>query len=435
MKRTNPLILLIQSWPNGIISYYVAVLSLIIMALYYWFLPPLMILWGLVWIVDIQNKIRSWIKIPRYHKFLYILSVGFFFWQIVGLLYSDNKHEGWRNIALRLSLILFPLVLISPGEMIQKKANHLMRLFAICTFILLIICIAHAFYRSINFQNGILYFNPHPQVNSWLNYFYGIQLSIFHHPSYMSLYILFSVFIAMEAFLDKLIKRSRRIFWLVISIILLLSIYLLSSRGEIFATILAVPMYFLFRYKAIGINRIAGLIIILCIFILIPVCISNPRFYYYFGKGSNVELSNRIPKESRIAIWKSAFNIIGRNFIFGVGTGDIQNELNKEYYRSGDKDLASVKNLNTHNQFIEILLENGSIGLILFITFIGMMLYISISEGNILYIMFILIVFVSFLFETMLNRLAGVSFFALFSFLLLHLKSVPGTLSEQKSDA
>ena len=435
MKGINQLITRIQSWPDGIISYYVAVFSLIIMALYYWFLPPLMILWGLVCLIDIQKKIRLWLQIPRSHKILYFLSVSFFLWQIIGVMYSDDLHEGWRNITLRISLILFPLVLISPGEMVQKKANHLLRLFAICTFILLTICIGYAIYRSINFQNGIWTFNPHPPVYTWLNYFYGFELSIFHHPSYLSLYILFSVFIAMEAFLDKSIRKRKRIFFLIISIILLLSIYLLSSRGEILATIIAVPIYFLFRYKEIGINRIAGLFIIICIFVLIPICISNPRLHYYFRTDSNVELSNKIHKESRLAIWKSAFKLISKNLVFGVGTGDIQNELNKEYYQSGDKDLTNVKNLNTHNQFIEILLENGLIGLILFITFIGMMLYISISERNIIYIMFILIVFISFLFETMLNRLAGVSFFALFSFLLLHVKSISNPLSEQKSYA
>jgi len=239
----------------------------------------------------------------------------------------------------------------------------------------------------------------------------------------------------MEAFLDKSIRKMKRIFWLIISIILLLSIYLLSSRGEILATVFAVPVYFLLRYKVMGINRIAGLFIIICIFVLIPICISNPRLHYYFRTDSNVELSNKIHKESRLAIWKSAFKLISKNLVFGVGTGDIQNELNKEYYQSGDKDLTNVKNLNTHNQFIEILLENGLIGLILFMTFIGMMLYISISERNVIYILFILIVFVSFLFETMLNRLAGISFFALFSFLLLHVKSISSPLSEQKSDA
>lgn len=422
MKKINQIFLKIQGWSDSSIPYYIAVFSLIIMPIYYWYLPPIMVLWGIVWLIDVQKKVKYWFQIPRYHKLLYILSVFFFVWQILGLLYSDNQHEGWRNIALRLSLFLFPLVLISPGYMIRQKANHLLRLFALSTFSYLLICFGFAFYRSLSFQNGLWIFNPHPPVYDWLNYFYGFELAIFQHPSYLSMYILFSVFIAFEAFLDKSIKKDKRIFWLILSIILLISIYLLSSRGEILVTILAVPIYFWFKYKILGVNRIAGIFIIICIFVLIPIFISNPRLHYYFRGESKMEWSNKIQKESRIAIWKSAFSIIRKNFVFGVGTGDIQDELNKEYKQTGDHDLLIVRNLNAHNQFIEILLENGLIGLILFISLSGIMLYISISEGNLIYMMFIIIVLFSFLFETMLNRLAGVSFFSLFSFLLLHAK-------------
>jgi len=111
---------------------------------------------------------------------------------------------------------------------------------------------------------------------------------------------------------------------------------------------------------------------------------------------------------------------VHNNFVFGVGTGDIQDELNKEYQLEGVKVLAIANNLNTHNQFLEVLVENGFIGILLFLWLFGIMFYVSLKEANIIYLMFILIAFISFLFETMLNRLAGVSFFPLFSFLLIH---------------
>jgi O-antigen ligase len=106
--------------------------------------------------------------------------------------------------------------------------------------------------------------------------------------------------------------------------------------------------------------------------------------------------------------------------VFGVGTGDIQDELNKEYKLLADKDLAIENNLNAHNQYLEVLIENGCIGFLLFLSLFAMMIYISVREGNLIYLIFTLIVFVSFMFETMLNRLAGVSFFSLFSFLLIY---------------
>lgn len=407
-------------WLTGSITYYFAFITMIIIPVYHWFLPPFMILWGVFWLFEIRTRTKDIQHIAPHNKLLFILFILFFAWQIIGMLYSDNPKEGWRNITIRLSLFLFPLVLISPGDMIRRKVTTLLRLFALSTFFYLIICFGYALYRSINFQNGILTFNPHLPVYTWLNYFYASELAIFQHPSYLSMYALLSVFIAFESFFDRLVSKNQRIFWLLVSIILLVSTYLLSSRAGILATIITVPLYFSYKYRIMDVNRKVGLFVLLSIFILVPILISNPRLNYYFKGESKKEWSNKMLKESRIIIWKAAFNIIRHNVVFGVGTGDIQDELNKEYKRIGDTDLALDKNLNAHNQFIEVLLENGLIGLILFFSLFGMMLYISISERNLIYMMFILIVLFSFLFESMLNRLAGVSFFALFSFLLVH---------------
>jgi hypothetical protein len=48
--------------------------------------------------------------------------------------------------------------------------------------------------------------------------------------------------------------------------------------------------------------------------------------------------------------------------------------------------------------------------------------YIALNKKNILLGLFIISVIIFFIFETMLNRLAGVSFFGLFSFLLIYAK-------------
>ena len=54
------------------------------------------------------------------------------------------------------------------------------------------------------------------------------------------------------------------------------------------------------------------------------------------------------------------------------------------------------------------------IGFSIFLSILGFMIYIAIKEKNLLYGLFILMMFVFFMFESILNRLAGVSFFSLF---------------------
>ncbi len=412
-------------------SYCIAFVAMIIIPIYHWYLPPFMILWFVVWLIEIRLRSVELRHIPRNYLILFFLFVLFYLWQIFGMTYSDNPHGGWRNIILRISLLLFPLVLFSPGQMIQKNIKILLRIFALSTVSFVIFCVIYAIFRSISFTGGTFQFNPHPKVEDWLNYFFASEFSIFQHPSYLSMYAIFSVFIAAEAFLDKSVKEIHKVFWSVVLVCLLISVYLLASRAEILAAFIATLVYLLFKLrirsvkKTIGFLTIIGLIIF---FILIPVFKSNPRFSSYFDEQSKEELSSKILEESRLTIWKSSLILIKNNFIFGVGTGDIQDELNKEYSLIPGNNLAIQNNLNAHNQYLEVQLENGLIGTILFLSVFGLMVYIALKEKNTLYLIFVIIVFISFMFETMLNRLGGVAFYSLFSFLLLK----PPALSDRR---
>jgi O-antigen ligase len=412
-----------ELWSKGILTFYISAILMVVLPVYHWYLPPFMIFWGFLWLVELRLKIFDWENIEKKKKILFILFLLFFGWQLIGMIYSDNHKEGWRNIELRLSLLLFPLVLIAPGCNIRLRIRPLLRLFSLATFAFILVCFGYAMYRSLSSQNGVVVFNPHPPIDTWLNYFYGSEFAIFQHPSYLSMFLLLSIFIAFESVLDKTNKMVYQSLWLVISIILLLSIYLLSSRAEILAAIITIPLFFLFKFRNSGKKKVIILSAILCVFILIPILVSNPRFKYYMQIGKETELTTKMLNESRLSIWKVALNIISEFPVLGVGTGDIQDELNEGYRLSGSDDLKVNYTMNAHNQFLEIILEHGLIGLSIFIAILAVMFYIAFSEKNILYMMFLFIVIFSFLFETMLNRLAGVSFFSLFSFLLIHIES------------
>ena len=393
---------------------------MIILPVYHWFLPPFMILWGVFWLVEVSTGTRDAQKVTLHQKMLFILFILFFAWQVFGMLYSDNPQDGWRNITLRLSLVFFPIVLISPGYKIRLKVTTLLQLFALSTLFISMVCFGYAFYRSFNFQNWILTFDPQVPVDDTMDYFHAIPFAIFQHPSYLSMYVLFSVFIAFESLSDRLVLKYQRYFWFAVSIILLVSIYFLSSRAVILATIILIPIYVFLKLRILRINKYLGMSILVGVILLLPIYLTNPRINKYLKCRTGEELSDMTLEEPRINIWNAVNPIIKRNILFGTGIGDIQDELNKEYIKTGNTKLSTRK-VNAHNQYLEIVLENGLIGLFLFLSLFGMMLYISISEGNLLYLMFLLIVIISFLFETMLNRLAGGSFFALFSFLLIHI--------------
>lgn len=118
----------------------------------------------------------------------------------------------------------------------------------------------------------------------------------------------------------------------------------------------------------------------------------------------------------RIVVWNFSFDIIAQNPA-GVGTGDVKDRLFREY-RSHGYDLFAEKGLNAHNQFFQTGISIG-IGamLLLFLVIIGPVL-LARKNLNPVSAAFVILIFMTCLFESYLERQAGIIFF---SFMLVTL--------------
>jgi O-antigen ligase len=402
------------------LSYVFALLSVIVMPIYVDYLPPLMILWFLSRVLENLYRKENFIKVERTYLYLFILVILFFLWQVTGLFYSDDTHMAWLNIFSRLSLVLFPVVLLNPGTEVKSKAPLLIKIFAFSTFLYLVFCFGYAFFRSVSFTTGQLIFNPVPPDYKWLNYFFGSDLTIWHHPTYVAMYVLFSVIAALESFFDTNLKLKFRMLWLFLSVFLLASLYFLSSRSAILAGIVLISFYIVVKLNDLGKKTLLWLWIFLMLIIVAPFLISvvnhkqNNINTFFFSQ----QASNKAERDPRNVIWRSSLEVAENNLLLGLGIGDVRTELTKEYLRIGQTNMAKVR-LNAHNQFLEILLESGIIGLTFFAGFFAYMIFVAINKRNLLYGSFLLMMLMFFMFESVLYRLAGMTFFSLFSFLLL----------------
>jgi O-antigen ligase len=405
---------------KGYYSYLVAIITVIILAVHVQYLPPCLILWCLVWLLENRPRFKYIWQNNRYFSTLGILFGIYYLWQVFSLTYTSDMKLGMNNLFGRLSLLLFPLVLFYPGETIRNRAKILLKIFAISTFLFIVFCFCHAFLRSVYMLNGHWTFNPHPQERSWLNYFYGSDLTTPQHPSYAAMYVVLAFFICFESWFDFSNDFSKRIWWLIIGFFLLISQYFLSSRAGILASMLMVPFYFIFKLRQSGKGRYVWIGIIVIVILLIPVILNNQRVDYLSGSMSKKQSGYIRQKDPRLIIWDSALQIAKNHLLLGVGIGDVRTELTLEYKRIGENKMAGEK-LNAHNQFLEVLVENGIIGVILILSIFIYMAWLAYTGKNLMYGLFIIIVFIFFQFESMLYRLAGVSFFSLFSFLLMHI--------------
>jgi O-antigen ligase len=121
---------------------------------------------------------------------------------------------------------------------------------------------------------------------------------------------------------------------------------------------------------------------------------------------------------ARLMVWQCSIEIIKENFIFGVGTGDVKTELIKKYKEKGI--LQALKeSLNAHSQYMQTFIALGFVGFIILLSCLIFPAIHSFKQGNILFILFILLFAFHIMVESMLERQGGVVFFAFFySFLL-----------------
>ncbi len=411
-----------QLLKQGYFTYISALLTIIILPIHVQYLPPFMIMWMLFWMLENLPRIRNlYINIEPVNKILFVLFVLYYLWEVVGLIYSNDLKMGLLNLFGRLSLVLFPIILLFPGEMIKSRIKTILRLFAAGAFVYMLFSLCFALYRSLNFQDGTWTFNPHPPEFWWLSYFYAAELIPSQHPSYITLYVLLSVLISFESSFENSLKSSYRILWLITGLFLLVSIYFLSSRAGILSSLILVPLYFLFKFKKHGKGRFAWIGIAVIAIALLPLIVKNQRVASLYNAFFHEQEQPEKTKEPRFIIWDVTLKVARQNLLLGVGIGDVRTELEKEFEQIGEEVMANEK-YNVHNQFLEVLLENGLIGFVIFLAIFVSMIYIAIMDKNLLYGCFIFMILVSFMFESMLYRFAGVSFFSLFSFLLLHVK-------------
>ena len=420
---TSLLIYFKNSLEKERLSFFFACICIFLIPFYTAFIPPFMILWLISRIFEISIDYKKYRIVPQYSRSaltLAILFMIFFLSEAATLIYTENLSNGLNIVFSRLSLLVFPLLFILPGQYLTKNVKFLTKIFAVGTVLYIIYCFLYAVIRSVSFVDGQVILNTHPPEGYWMSYFFGSFFSVNQHPSYAAMFVNLSILVAMESILDS-DNRKERYFWILSSMILFASVYFLSSRAGFITIFITIPLYLFIKLKS-SIKKFSLIIILISLIIAgVFVVKTNERINIILGYVADGSIREKIASDGRILIWKSALEVIKKNPLTGVGIGDVRDELMEIYENVGDEDIIKSR-YNAHNQFIEITVEGGLISLFIFLSLVVYMVYTAITRQNLILGQFLIIILVFFMFETVLYRLAGVSFFSLFSFLLLYYK-------------
>ena len=365
----------------------------------------------------------TWLFTNNFSKFWFYFKtrplgwffIGYFVWMLVGLIYSDNLEAANNDIIQKLTFVLFPVILLFNDRIKCRHLRGLVRLFYWTAFVLSIYMLTKAW---------INYYTQIPLLKSDLDYFtyevlagnVGIQ------PIYLSMYMVFAFFgVLWDFFLQPKIGLTKAgnmmaTIWL---FHFYMMVVLLSSRMELMILIFLTSVLILWlEYKKetrkwfMAIFKILVLgsvtIILLGVF---PV--NKARYQEMIDFKKDYTENKWGGRDIRIQKWLNTLELISEQPFLGTGTGDMQDQLQKVYKRNSF-DVAYGHKFNPHNQYLQTWATFGLVGLFFLFGILAVSFKYSISSENILYVMLVLILALSMITESMLERHKGVVFFSFF---------------------
>lgn len=133
-----------------------------------------------------------------------------------------------------------------------------------------------------------------------------------------------------------------------------------------------------------------------------------------FNKEGKVKGSSLIQK---FELWKHSLTVIKQNFLIGVGTGDVPRELKKQLQENSSS-LAET-NMRPHNQYFSIVFSYGILGLLIWFVFLFYPMFRQSLNTNPYYLVFLIIMLISFVSEDTLDNQAGIMMFCCWNYFFL----------------
>lgn len=331
---------------------------------------------------------------------------------LVSLLYTQNLKSGLWELEKATPLLIFPFLLSSVRPFRLHETQFILRSFILANLLFGVCVLTYATYRY---------------ATEGVNLYHNFDLvRLFNsHPTYYSLYILFSMgalfYLHRNGVRRTIVERSR---WLIglVTVFFSILIFLASIRFifllYIVSGLLLVCVYTIKTQDLKkGILLLAGLVSLVVLAlstnsVLRERLIQVKESYRYRLSPERQEGYNGFT--TRLAQWESSLPIIKEAPVFGVGPGDVQDKL-QEAYKKNFLKYSYRDRLNAHNQYVQTTLGLGIVGLLALLATIVLPAVLAIRRKNYLALAFLILFSACCLTESMLYVHKGIVFFSFFS--------------------
>ncbi|MEN9914745.1 MAG: hypothetical protein RL528_1506 [Bacteroidota bacterium] len=332
-----------------------------------------------------------------------------------GFINTENFTKAFEDLGRLLPFIIFPFLL---SFFITNKRFR--------NIFILVFCFGLLVFLFFNLIKSSIYFF---QDGNLSHFFYN---SLVVNTNSYSIINMFAIAALTEFFLKNDINKKQRILLQITLLFLVLIQLLLQSRIMILITLLSLFILFFLNWR----NKKKWFILVLLVFS--GIVFQIPIFQGRFKEGlKQSQIITNNPKEAsksrdslkliadcsstslRYNAIISCYEIILKQPVFGVGSGDWLNELTKNY--QANKRFCNLKEKTApHNQYLRILLKHGIVGFIFFLFYFFFLLRLSFKKQEIAQVSFILcLIFSSMGYDLMDGGATApfVAFFASFLFL------------------
>jgi len=355
------------------------------------------------------------------------LTTGFFFYHMVGLWNTANMPAGLFDLQVKVSLVLLPLVIGTGPVLTAAQIERLLRLFVGSLTLCALFCLGYAAYRNYvdnGFEQLIYKYYTYQELGDVIDL----------HATYFSMYVLMAIFFLEEEIWNHWKRRSivYRLGLLGLLAFFLCLLLLLSVRMQILTFLVLMLLYtLLVAYQR---NRMQVAILgWLGVALLASVVVWNneilrQRFLEAFVVRERIVLDTQKDNSLgrnwdgsalRLAQWECAVDVIEHNWLLGVGTGDVQDELQRSYEAHKFYFASKYNRFNAHNQYLESFIGLGLAGLLFLLAMWFLPIWVAWRKRYYLGLTLLVIFIFAGSTESVFCLRQGVIFFGLFYPLLL----------------
>ncbi len=351
------------------------------------------------------------IRITRYERFI-LLILGYFAVVALTGINTSDSHAFFSDLKVKLPFVVIGIASLSFEKLLDKKKLVLVFLFfELCLFITGLLTMINYLSNPDTYNQLIMEGKPIP-VFAGLNHIY------------FSIMLAFGSVSGMILAWRYMINPAFRWVMVILSTLNIVILHLVGARTGLLGFYAGIVLYavylgFITKKMKAALGILGGFIIvgILAVILINPLhnrYLKTIEDYNVYEAGEDI---NHYSMSMRFEYWEKSFKVFLRHPVFGTGFGDVHNDM-EMIFKEEHSQLIKLNRKGPHNQFLETLAGSGVVG---FFFLLAMLFYPAkdiLYRKDEVYLFFLVIVSIAFLFESILERQVGISFFTFFTLLL-----------------